>query len=695
MKIHSHIYIMWMLLCPSVYHAYAQEKFKQKEIDIDQLILEIFQQQTDDKNYEDFYEVLYQLYTNPINLNEATVDELQDLYILTPLQIQDFMRYRAMCGELVSIYELQAIPSFDLGTVYKLLPFVEITPKVFSTEDILRRFKENRNHYIFFRADRTLQTKKGFKPDKNGDVPFTGDPYRFYLRYRNSIAKDFSVGFTLEKDAGEKLMWNAKHKTYFADFISFHVGIYNKGRLKALQLGDYQLQFGQGLILGAGFYIGKGAETITTVKRSNSGIRPYTSVLENGFFRGMAATYAFNKYTELTAFYSSTHRDANILEDTSSYENDVITSFDYTGNHRTIKELSKKNNTNEQTTGANLSFTDLSKRLHVGTTYVYTAFSRPVNENPQVYNQYDFSGKSNHIAGADFSYLWRNFNFFGEAAMSKSKGKGMVGGFICSMSPKLDFAMVGRLYEKNFHSFYSVAFSESSTLINERGTYWGIKIKPTHKWVISAYYDRFYFPWLRYLRDAPAGGNGFLMRAHHFFTKKISMYAQLRYENQEKNLSDNLTKTDYLVPSEKYNYLLNVDYRATEVFTLRSRVAGSNYRQNRGKFSQGFALIQDFIADYKQISLSTRIAVFQTDDYENRIYAYERDVLYAVSIPAYYGKGVRTYAMINFPMGRYFEVWLRYARTVYYDRDIISSGLEEIEGNIRSDVKVQVRYKFK
>ena len=40
------------------------------------------------------------------------------------------------------------------------------------------------------------------------------------------------------------------------------------------------------------------------------------------------------------------------------------------------------------------------------------------------------------------------------------------------------------------------------------------------------------------------------------------------------------------------------------------------------------------------------------------------------------------------------DVWLRYGLTYYENVDVISSGLEEITGNTKSDVKFQVRFKF-
>lgn len=89
-----------------------------------------------------------------------------------------------------------------------------------------------------------------------------------------------------------------------------------------------------------------------------------------------------------------------------------------------------------------------------------------------------------------------------------------------------------------------------------------------------------------------------------------------------------------------------------------------------------------------------RIAFFSTDDYDSRIYAYENDVLYAVSLPAYYGKGFRTYLIARYGINRNLDLWLRFARTQLNNATSIGSGTDQINAPHKSDLKAQVRYRF-
>jgi hypothetical protein len=221
--------------------------------------------------------------------------------------------------------------------------------------------------------------------------------------------------------------------------------------------------------------------------------------------------------------------------------------------------------------------------------------------------------------------------------------------------------------------------------------FWGLKIRPNGRWQLAAYYDVFRFPWLKFLTDAPSDGHEFLARISYLPSKKVSLYGQFREEVKGRNLRDNPTRMDVVVPSTRRNYQINIDFRAEKVVSFRSRVQWSTYQQTGAGQTGGFTLVQDASFDFRRVRLSTRFALFDTDDYENRQYVFEKDVLYAFSIPAYYGRGFRNYYLLQFRLSPKVDLWFRYAFTQYRGQATISSGLEQIEGSRRSDVKVQLR----
>jgi DNA uptake protein ComE-like DNA-binding protein len=67
---------------------------------------------------------------DPLNLNTADAEELKQLRIISDLQIANLLSYRNLFGRFVHIYELQAVPTWDVATIKKLLPFITIAVPV-------------------------------------------------------------------------------------------------------------------------------------------------------------------------------------------------------------------------------------------------------------------------------------------------------------------------------------------------------------------------------------------------------------------------------------------------------------------------------------------------------------------------------------------------------------------------------------
>ncbi|WP_246255340.1 ComEA family DNA-binding protein [Cyclobacterium plantarum] len=672
------------------------------ELDLESFVEERFSFQEEDIAYEDLYESLLQVHLNPLDLQEATAEQLRSLYILSPFQLASFLDYRNTFGPLISVYELQAIPGWTLETIENILPFIR--QDVYSGNQKMpgfKRFQAAENAYLIFRNRRVWQTRKGFTPAdtlSNGQLSsrYLGGPDDLYVRFRLQQPGDFSIGLTAEKDAGEQFIWDKKTKRYGFDFLSFHFMLFDKGPWKTLALGDYQLQFGQGLVFGSGFSVGKGAETIATVRRSSLGLRPYTSVLESGFFRGAAATYKTGNL-ELTGLFSLAPRSANLqvipdsLEASESYLSSLISS----GLHRTKNEIEKKGQAREQNFGLNLQYRNSDKGIQLGTNFLHSRYSQEVFPLKRIYNQFEFRGKSNYTGSIYFSYNFANHYFFAESAISKSRGMGHVFGIMSSLNRSLDLSLVWRKFDRNFHSFYGNAFSEGSRPINEEGLYLGLNFKPNRKINWSAYYDYFTFPWLRFRMYAPSSGNEWLSRFTYRPHKKLMSFIQWREETKSRNLvSEEQSSNHYqLATGKRRNFVWSLSYQPNQWWQFKTRVQQSSFQIN-GQKTRGFAILQDLSANLGNWKFSGRLSLFDTDDFENRQFLYERNVLWAFSIPNLYGQGYRYYLLGQYKLNQRITFWLRWAKTTYTNRESIGTGLQEIAGNEITETTFQVRYQF-
>ena len=123
-------------------------------------------------------------------------------------------------------------------------------------------------------------------------------------------------------------------------------------------------------------------------------------------------------------------------------------------------------------------------------------------------------------------------------------------------------------------------------------------------------------------------------------------------------------------------------------------IVHNGYRQQTP--SLGILIAQSIGYTFRNFPLKwdANIAWFQTDDYASRISLYEKGLLYGFSIPSFYGKGERFALNIRYELSKYLIFQAKYGMTHYRDRKTIGSGLEQINGNVKNDLYLQVRLKF-
>jgi hypothetical protein len=670
--------------------SYSQE-YPRHEIDPAQLADEIFPAQELDVDYSELYEGLLQYLSRPLDLNHASEEELRSLFILREEQLNALLAYRASFGPFLSVYEMQAVPTLDLATLYRLAQFVVVTDQAtVLNRSLFARILNENNNYLITRYGRTLEKQKGYQAATDASERYTGSPGNLYVRYRVARAGDFSFGFTAEKDGGEAIRWNPPRHYYGLDYYSFHAQLLNKGRIKNFIAGDYLAQFGQGLALGGGFGMGLGAETITTVRRSNLGFIPYASIRESGFFRGMAVSMALRKNVTLHVFGSHVRRDGTSVADTTDQGDALISSLEVTGYHRTPSELATRQQVVENNLGGVVSYRLATSEA--GVIVHHTQFNLPVSRTPTPYNQFSFSGTQNTNVSAFLNSTWSNVTFFSEAAQTLGHGRALVGGLLASLTRHLDAALLYRHYARDFYSFYSNAIAENSIPQNESGVYWGWKYVFTKKYSLAGYVDLFSFPWLRYRGYAPSSGSGSLVRFNYQPSKSVLFFLQVRQESKIRNVDgeSNLYLTGIGI---KRNYWINFDYAPGSAFSFKTRVQLSRYSL-AGKTTRGMTLAQDFSADVGRFSFSARYSLFSTDDYDNRQYQYERDTWLTFTFPAYYGTGVHTYVLARIRAGARADFWIRWSHTRYTNRSTIGSEGETIDGNTRNDITLQSVFRF-
>ena len=690
-------------LASSLVFAQGDPRDSTEILDVDNETQIMIENLVDDADATEFsfdteFERLETYRKNPLDINSADRDELSALGLLSDIQVQGLINYRNRFGQIFSLYELMGVPTFDESTIFKIVPYISLEEtKAMEAFSFKRAFKYSRNQ-IFVRYQRTLEVSDGYLPDDSLSSPeYMGSADKLYFRYRMSYKDRLSFGLTMEKDAGEQYLtpFSQNSNVKLPDYFSAHFYLKDVNKyIKAVALGDYQVYMGQGLTMWAGFGMRKGANTLN-VKRLARTLRPYTSVNEAAFLRGGAVNLAFGKL-ETTVFASHRFRDANIsLADTTddaSLEVLQVSSLQETGLHRTTGELLDKNSLQQITTGGNVRYK--GKSWQIGGNFVYNRFSDSIIRSTTLYQQYAFNGQSLMNASLDYSLWYRNLQFFGETALSSNGGLATINGFTAALDPRVGLSLVHRYYARNYQTLWGNSFGEGSNTNNESGIYMGLNADIGKGMTMSGYIDMFKFPWLRSSVDAPSRGYEYFFRLDYTPSYRWGAYFQYRFEEKESNRSENTTAIDYLILKRRQNLRLHLRYRINREFEIRTRAELSFYKDH--EFNRGFMMYQDLVwsPGFAPLKVNMRFAIFDAPDYDTRIYAYENDVLYAFSVPAYYGRGTRFYLNLSYKVNRNVAFWLRYAVTSFSDRNSISSGNDEVLGNKRSEIKAQVRVSF-
>lgn len=635
----------------------------------------------DDELFQDLEHFL----KHPLDLNHADANLLAQLHLLNPLQVSNLILYRKLFGDLVSVYELQAVPGWNIETIRKLLPYITVG-SFEKMSSLLKRFKGGENT-ILLRSTQIFEKSEGYLRDpSSGKSYYTGDKQKVLLRYKYRFKNQLQFGFTAEKDAGEQFFKGAQKSGF--DFYSAHLFARNIGIIEAIAIGDFTVNLGQGLIQWQSLTFGKGADVLG-IKRQAETIRPYSSVGEIVFNRGAGITLR-KEHWRATFFGSYRKIDARLENDNGKM---VVISLPVSGLHRTFSEQSVKNALGQSSFGGNINFS--TDRFQIGFNTVQYYFQFPIAMKDPLYQKFYFSGRHVSNYSIDYSFTFKNLHFFGESAVDGNLNKAMVNGLALSLNRHIDFSLLHRSISMRYESVYASAFTESTKPVNEQGIFMGLTARPNANITVDAYADLFSFPWLKYRVDAPSAGWEYMIQLKVRQGKESDFYIRYRSKNKAVN-SKEANVLNAVENKVKQNLRCHFNLKINRSFSFRSRAEMSWYDSETPEVSKGFLVFADVF--YKpmgsKFSGNMRFSYFETDDYDSRLYAYENDVLYSYSIPVFSGKGIRYYINGKYKINRSVSLWLRFAQTTYPDQLSVGSGLDKIEGTKRSELKVQMQWQF-
>ncbi len=637
-------------------------------------------------------ESLESYYSFPLDLNKAGHEDLEEIGIFTDLQISEMLQHIHDFGPLISIEELQSINSFSLNDIQKIRNFVVVNESIAKPHTISNMLREGKNE-IYLKWSRGLEKQRGFLSQNNSPPSYLGDSNKFFVKFRHSYQNKMQLGFILEKDAGEKFGNNFKSLGF--DYQSFHMHLKNySNRIKDLIVGDFSISAGQGLIYHSDFSTGK-SSIVNNVIKGGRYIKAYNSINENANYRGVATSISLNRFMEYSAFVSKSNRDGNILYDSSQVNitNEFVSSFQNTGNHRTVEELADKKSLVLLAYGSRLKF--IGSQYHVALNAVHHKFNPGLARKENIYNLFRFSGTDLSNVSIDYNVRLNNLNLFGETAYSLKYGMANIAGLLISIDKDATISVLHRYYARNYNALMPNAHGETTGVNNEKGIYLGFSLSLNNYLSMNGYADFWRHPWIRSTVSQLSGGKEFLLKCNYNVKRKINIYIQYLYEEKLENMSLAKNPIVKVQSQSRHKLRLNVRHYPTKSFESRTRLELISF-SNSQKTSFGILIFQDFI--YRNItspvSFTSRIALFDTDDFDSRIYAYENSLLNEFSIPAYSGQGFRYYLNLRFKLNLSIMIEFRLSRTHLIDRDFFGSANSHIDSDTKTDVSLQLRFQF-
>jgi hypothetical protein len=661
-----------LLFCPAF--IFAQENR-------DEILSGIFDDQSapgdDQSMYEEIADDLEYYSGNPLDLNRADADDLAALHILSEFQVLSFLEYRRKNGPLYSINELLVIPGFSESDVARLTPFVSVTGTVTSIKE-----HSAVQQKIILKFVRDLNRKEGFRAGT--DIPFSGKNRYLLSKYQLSTGKKIAAGFTLEQDAGESFRSGSHFRG--PDFASGYI-LYDPGGLfNKIIIGDFRAGYGQGLILG-GYPQKKGSEII--IKPAVTGIRKYSGSGENEFFRGAAVSLGRDHF-RTDIFFSGMKRDASVHVDSCRY----FESLTSTGYHRTVSEMEKKDALRQISCGINSSFR--SRAFTAGFLFMGENYDADNVFSPDRFNEYRYPASGLILnAGTDYRINLPHAVLFGEAAISKNKKPAFTSGLIAELHPLLHYSLIFRKYDPGYTALRSAGFGEKSTTRNEEGIYTGFSFYPFSSLKLDVFADHYRFPFSDFSSAVPKNGSEYLLNCSLSKKSSCTISARFRLEKNQKLVQENETGIGILTSSTKSDLRFDLKYMLSSCFDFRSRLEINKYSEGRAS-SSGFYCNNDlgFRSQNSKYRLWFRHALFDIPGWDNRIYAYENDLVYSFSVPAFNSSGSRIIVLVKVAPFKNMELSARFSSTFWSAKKTTGSGPDEVISNTDKEIKFLIVYKI-
>ena len=623
---------------------------------------------------EHLLELLENLHNNPININLAAKSDLLALPFLQENQVDSILKYRRQKHLFRSLGELQFIECIPYETRKKLSLFVFAGDTIRKEEGLQKKLFSGK-HEITTRSDFPLYKRSGQNSSSDQPKAYQGSGIANVVRYRYHYGQNIKYGITLQKDAGEA-MFNRKGILY--DYSSFYFHYKSSQNRFSYWMGDYNILWGQGLIMGNTFFSGR-LQVIENALRGDKEIRPHTSTDESNFLRGLAGRLQISKHWKLAAFASYRKLDARVKDG-------VVTSLKTDGFHRTETERNNRNTLSNITSGGSISYQ--KNRWKMGVNAFYTWYDKRISPEERFYNKYYFRGQQTWGWSTDYMMTDKNWEFKGETAFDKDMNIATSNTLKYLASASASFTAQIRYFSPKFASPFSNTLQAGSRVQNEMGVLLGTRILLSGRTEFTGYADLFKHPRPTYRARKTSMGMECFLQCKIQQNNRWQWLTRYRIKTKQQDIAGYQGHLEY---ATTHKGRLSCTYTA-QSWSIQNSFDICAACKQTAPTSLGWMLSTRGSCRFSPAwSTALFASVFFTDDYASRLYAYEPQLQYAAGFPTFAYHGTRIAVVTNWKVCKQFSLGFRYSLTHYFDRDEIGSSTQCINSSSQNDISLQIK----
>lgn len=576
----------------------------------------------------DLFERMIWLHDHPIDVNDATQEELLSIPGISTVDVKALQRHRRTHGPFRDAFDLAGVDGIGVKSWTLMRPFITVSPR---------------------RMPLAQMRSRVVVPVEGGILAETaslGSAVGLYNRLTVSPARGWQCGAVVVADPGER----------FADgFLSGYVQHESAGLLRRFVLGDFSVSGGLGLVWGqtlrsdaiAGGFV-------------HGSFSPHRSSGEQGFLRGAGVSLGMPVGSGEGRLYilgAQTPSPATI--DSA----DGVTSLAAGGAYTTANSLNRRNGVGFLSLGGRMEFL-WSGGTSFGISLLRTTFDHAIaGDGP-----FELSGKSFGVVGLDGMVDAGPLQCALEYVRTP-EGGGLAASIVFGGGKALALNLRLRSCDPGFHSLLAPGGGFGEAVRNRSEVGWRLEVSPISNCHLQAEMVQFRKPWRTSSECFPTGGREVAVETGLRLARGCEVLIRGEERRHEHPAKTTVAERTVISVREEIRRRIQYTFNISkgDRWHVRTRFEMLRFRNPISGSSEdgwmGSADVQWKPASWA--TLSGRVALFQTDSYDSRVYAIEANVEGLTGLTLLSGTGRRWYCLVMLRPWRGFHCSARYAAVEY------------------------------